>query len=124
MSKPDVEHYYSGDMVLKRAWDVESDALKVIQSEHTEFAIELNAEDGDSVMAVADCVTLSLNDSAIDCRRMRRCMLYGAATVMVSPLEQGDLFVQLTMNGVTDICAKRVKILMAEGVEAHLVLQS
>jgi hypothetical protein len=120
----DVEHYFNGDQVLRRAWDAGTDALKVIPSENTQFSIELNAEDGDSVLALADCVTLSLHNSAVDCRRMRRCALYGNAQVLVSPLDDGDVFIALPINGVTEICAKRVKIIIAEGAEAHLVLQS
>lgn len=122
--KPDVTHYFSGEQVLKRAWDVETDSLKVIQSEHTAFEVELNAEDGDSVLSLAECATLSLHDAPIDCRRMRRAKLYGNAKVMVSPLDDGDVFMELVMVDVMNICAKRVKLLINIGEEAHLVLQS
>jgi len=121
MSKADVEHYFSGDMVLKRAWDVEADALKIVPSEHTQFQIELDAKDGDSVQAVAACVTISEADGAVACGDMRRCMLYGTGTVQVSPLDEGESFFPLTINGITEICAKRIKV---TGEGAHLVLQS
>lgn len=121
MAKPDVEHYYSGDMVLKRAWDVEADALKIIPSEHTQFEIALDAKDGDSVQAVAATCTITQTDGAVPCGEMRRCMLYGTGTVEVSPMDEGDVFYPLSMSGITQICAKRVKV---TGVDAHLVLQS
>lgn len=128
MSTPDVTHYFTGEQVLRRSWDENKEALKVIPSQDTEFSIELNHQDGDSVSSMAKTMTISISNSPVDCSDMRRCMVYKQAEVivevMVSPIEDGDVFFPLVVDKVTELCAKRIKMIIPEGAEAYLVLQS
>ena len=73
MSNP--RHYLTGDLVLKESCSPEDAALKVIPAANTEFSIELNHADGDSVNAMRKTSVITAN-VAIDARDFSECALF------------------------------------------------
>lgn len=122
-----------GDHVLNRAFDRETDTLKT-QLMNADIAIELSAEDGDSVIAKKEHTAQSITSGdIIDVSGMSKAAVYliGNTTelkIEASPLSSGDVFITIhaasTSNSVVikDICAERLKITSDTG-DLHLVLQ-
>ncbi len=100
-------------VALKRAVEASDDALRVKLIEGLEMSMELDADDGDSVKAVADTVThsVSLDNSSTgdvlapqDASKAREVQLYVHSTsavsgvqnyeIMVSPVASGDVWRQ------------------------------
>jgi hypothetical protein len=87
----------------------------------TEIQMELNAEDGDSVICKHDSIVV--DQTAIQsCVGMKTVCLYGAGTVSISPDDTGSVFYDLALTALVpvSICARRVKIVGT----GKLVLQS
>jgi len=113
---------YSGDQILGYVFDESKQALTTHLD--AEFAIELNHEDGDSVLSVLPTLEMSGNQEK-SCIGINNIVLYikqGSAKVMVSPLSEGDVFFELPTAHLTKtaICAKRIKLVVDEESEAHL----
>jgi len=101
----------TGEHVLRRSWSENDEALKIIPAANTEFAIELSADDGDSVLMVANSSTIEDTEEH-SCVGMTTVCLYGSGTVSVSPVDNGDDWHVLTVTPLTPIkiCARRIKI--------------
>lgn len=113
---------YSGDQILGYVFDEENQSLTTTMN--SEFSIELSHEDGDSVLSILPTLELSGNQEK-SCIGINNIVLYiikGSAKVMVSPLFEGDLFIELPATHLvkTAICAKRIKLVLGEDSEAHL----
>jgi hypothetical protein len=108
---------------FKRAFDCEHDSIRVIPATNSETEIEISAEDGDSVEAVAR----SRTGVEMACGDLRAVCLYASAPeprqqsevkLLVSPDESGNdwyeiyrmTFPTTVCSAVIDICAKRLKI--------------
>lgn len=128
----------TGELVLRNVWDEDTKSLKVIINSN-DFAIELDHEDGDSVNThPASQVVSDLSEQS--CVGMKTGKLYaeagsGAAKVQVSPVDSGDVWMDLSSAKVTagasvaasshfTLCARRVRIVLTSGTPVcHLVMQ-
>jgi len=106
---PSVSHL-DATQVFKRTFDETHDAVRVMQALNTEMAIELSAEDGDSVQSVARTVSITPASGEVDCSALRRICMYGSGVVEVSP--DGTSFVTLSLVAlqVRDICALKIRV--------------
>ena len=95
--------------IARRVFDEESDSNRVKLVE-TEMAIELSAEDGDSVLAVH--TSLVLQEGIHSVAGMKTLCLYGSATLSVSPHDEGEEFYSISPAETEPktICARRLKI--------------
>lgn len=117
---------FNGDQILGFVFDEQKQALST--SLDAEFAVELNHEDGDSVLAVLPTLEMSESQEKA-CIGIKSVVLYvekGSARVLVSPKEEGELFFPLCelavpgMSEVKQICAKRIKLVLGEDSLAHI----
>lgn len=76
----------------------------------TEMAIELSADDGDSVTAIP--MSASLAEGIHSVAGMKTLCLYGSASLLVSPSDDGEDFYALSATQLQPlaICARRLKI--------------
>jgi hypothetical protein len=96
---------------FKRSFDCEHDAIRVVQAVNTEMAIEIRAEEGDSVLSVAKTQCIKEEDGEVDCQSLRRICKYGeGGSVHVSP--DGSSWVELPVANleVKQLCAMKVKV--------------
>jgi hypothetical protein len=104
--------------------DHEAEAKRVMIVS-TEMAIELSADDGDSVISKHESKIVSGEEPA-DCRGMKTVCLFGICdSVMISPADSGENWHLLSLTALVpkEICARRIK--MVTPVEnACLVMQS
>lgn len=124
MANDQPRHYLTGDLVLKESWSPEDHAIKIIPAANTEFAVELNHEDGDSVYSVRKTKVLSAGESA-DAYDYSECAMYGSGVVKVSPNSDGTGFVLLTDQPIEPkkFCAIKIK-LESEDPSCRLVLKA
>lgn len=113
---------FSGDQILGFVFDEEKQSLQT--SLDAEFAIELDHKDGDSVLSILPTLELSENQEK-PCIGINNIVLYvkqGSAKVLISPLEEGELFFELPIQHLEkkSICAKRIKLELAEDSEAYI----
>lgn len=118
---------------LKRVVETDHDAIRVVQVHDQEVSIEINAEDGDSVLALPKSVILS---GESDCKDLRSVCVYhrgsGSLKLQVSPVDSGDVWATCASMAAgpemacakVDVIARRVRLMIDDGVEAHLVGQS
>jgi hypothetical protein len=106
------EHYLNGTQILAEAFSVEDGALKFIPSANTQFAVSLDAADGDNVTTKPDNGVVSAESGAVSCVGMKTICLFGSGVVSVSPSDEGEDFVTLNLLELvpTSICARRVKL--------------
>lgn len=117
---------------LKNCVDANEDALRIILTSAMELQMELDAEDGDSVLAFPKSDILT--EGEMDAKRLKRGMLFssGVVSVEVSPLDSGDVWLSIsTMNtpslaksAVLDLCCRRIRLVKSEGAVAYFVGQS
>ena len=117
---------------LKNCVDAEHDALRVFLALAAEMQMELDAEDGDSVLALPASETLTSGE--MSAKRLKRGQLFsqGAVSVEASPVDEGDVWVALTSqdtpslqkSAVFDLCCRRIRLIKAEGAVAYFVGQS
>lgn len=95
--------------IARMVFDEESQANRVKMVDH-EMAIELDAADGDSVIAVNE--SLVLQEGIHSVAGMKTMCKYGSASLSVSPHDEGDEFYTITSVELIpkDICARRLKI--------------
>lgn len=114
---------YSGEQIMQFAFNEESQSLNT--TVNGEMSIELSHEDGDSVTSHCPTLELSGNQEKA-CNYIKNVVLYlvkGSAKVQVSPLEEGELFFDLSLDHMSpkSICAKRIRlVLLNEDSEAYL----
>lgn len=103
-------HYLSGELVLKEAWDIEAKALRTIPANSTEWSIELNHLDGDSVLVHKPALTLQEGEH--DISGMTTMCLFGTATLSISPDLTGDDWHSIAPSPLSPfpVCARRIKI--------------
>lgn len=103
-------HYLSGEHVLKESWDVEAGAIRTIPAASTEWAIELNHLDGDSVVSHKPSITLEAGEH--DISGMSMLCLFGSATLSISPDPTGEDWYTIAPSPLspTPVCARRIKI--------------
>jgi len=106
------EHYLNGTQILAEAFSVEDGALKMIPSANTQFAVSLDAADGDNVITKPDNGIVNEQLGAVSCVGMKTICLFGSGTILVSPSDEGEDFVALSISELvpTSICARRVKL--------------
>ena len=104
------EHCLSTDLIWKTVYDAPTQSLKITSSGKDEFAIELRAEDGDSVISKNESTTLT--EGTHSCVGMKTACLYGEGVVEVSPNDDGDSWHQLELPAISpkSICARRIKL--------------
>lgn len=95
--------------IQRMAFDEEVNANRA-KLVDTEIAVELSAEDGDSVYAIP--VSLTLSEGIHSVVGMKTLCKYGATNISVSPSDEGDNFYVLAITELEpkSICARRVKI--------------
>lgn len=121
--------------IARRTFDGDNDATRVVFAYDHETAIEVRAEDGDSVLSVPVSLTISDN-AAHDATRIKNVCLYsdGAATLQISPSDSGNVWMTIlsltaavpgTMekSAILPICARRIRIYANVGT-VYLVCQS
>jgi hypothetical protein len=119
-----VRSKYDANTVLGFVLDEERGALITVPHENQQFSIELNHEDGDSVLSILPTIELQGNQEK-PCVGIKNVVLYvvkGTAKVEVSPLSEGDLFFELSILHMNpkDICAKRIRLVVDENSEAYI----
>lgn len=114
------DHGLTGELILREVFDSATGGLKTTPSSATSFSIELDAADGDSVIAKAE--SSSMTQGTYSCIGMKTACLYGTGTVEVSPDDTGETFQALTVTALVPftICARRIRL---TGV-GSLVMQS
>lgn len=98
--------------VFKRTVDGEHDAVRVIQALNTEMYIELNAEDGDSVMSVPKQIVITEDMGAVSAVRLREISKFGeGGSVQLSA--DGVTFYPMSMDVLLayPICAVQIKVI-------------
>lgn len=121
--------------IARRTFDGEHDATRVVFAHDHETAIEVRAEDGDSVLALPMSLVIT-DDQIIDASAIKNVCLYtdGAATVQISPSDTDNVWLNLisltaatpgTMekSAILPICARRIRIYASVG-SVYLVCQS
>jgi hypothetical protein len=105
------QHTLTGELVLRESWSADDGAIQIIPAANTEFAIELSADDGDSVITIPKSVTVETGET-VSAAGMKTLCMYGAATVEVSPDDSGATFYSVSVTALTpiSICAKRVRV--------------
>jgi len=98
--------------IIKLAYDEASGGLKTTPSSATVFAIELDANDGDSVLSVHSSQVVVQASGEVSCVGMKSVCLYGTGTVSVSPEDSAGTFYDLSLTELVpaNICARRIKI--------------
>jgi hypothetical protein len=106
----DSRHYLTGELVLKESWSPEHKALKMIPAESTQFQIELDQADGDSVTSYRRSVIVEPN-TITDAKGLSSICLYAAGTLEISPSDEGNDFITIpaSVGTVVAICARRVR---------------
>jgi hypothetical protein len=106
------EHYLNSTQVLAEAWSVADNALKIIPAANTQFAVSLDAADGDNVRTIPNSISISESDGAVSCVGMKTVCLYGVGAITVSPSDEGEDFFALSATELVPlaICARRIKI--------------
>lgn len=97
--------------VVKRTYDCDHDAIRVLPAANSETFIEISADDGDSVLSLPLTQKVAQADGEVDATKMRRICKYGAGgSVEVSP--DGTTFVALAMSDleVKQICALKIRV--------------
>jgi hypothetical protein len=140
---------YDLGSIWKMMFRDETRSLAVSLAENTQFDIELNAEDGDSVEAVPKFVCIDDLDVKHDAKRFKNAVLYIKPLrnvfqtelkwidIYVNPKENGDTWFKLARVNVSGqepfasdlhtICAAEIKVesnLSKEDVELKLVMRS
>jgi len=126
-------HTLTGEHVLREAWDPTQGAVKVTVD--SEFAVALDAADGDSITTVPNNLTVT-GVQEMDATSYKSLVLYtapgaGEAKVEVSPTASGDVWVDLVTvtanallvvkSAVTDFRAVRIRI-STTGAAPHVVM--
>lgn len=126
--------------IVQLAFDEKSRANRV-KIEDTQFSMELNHEDGDSVTShpaklTASVLGVTSEDNgkiiipALDCSSLREVHVSiegtGDIHILVSPTDSGDFFYFVgQQDKITNICARRIKIKSIDVVgNVHLVGRS
>jgi hypothetical protein len=105
--------------IWQAIFDEDSESIKV-ELLPLELAINLDAEGGDSVLALPQ--SLILEQGEADCKRIKSICLYGQGVVSVSPIDSGDEWYELAVLQLSPqhICARRIKLVGS----GKLVMQS
>lgn len=118
---------------LKRAVEADHDAIRIVQVHDQDISIELDASDGDSVLALPKNSILT---GEADAKELRAVSVYykGAGNVKLqcSPTDSGDVWatVSTLAAGVdlacsrVEVVARRVRLVIDVGAQAYLVGQS
>ena len=114
----EVRHRYDANQCIKRAYDPESQSFKMIPSDETSFAIELDHKDGDSVYSVPIHKHLK-GVGELDIFDCRVVMVHGGS-VSISPDPEDDVWVLLA-PGTHEIAACRIK---SDDVNTYIVARS
>lgn len=126
------KHYLDTSHILKDVFDYDTGTIKTQIVQDQQFQINLDSTE-DTITVVKPTDTLSANETK-NCDQMRSAAVYvmtGTADVLVSPLDEGDVFISLNAAPIDstagaklvryDITAKRIR-LVASGT-SYLVLQ-
>jgi hypothetical protein len=112
--------------ILQSVYDPENDALRSVLT-GTSFAIELDAEDGDSVISKkkTDIIELTLPKTVIDLSMVEKVCLYGCDTALLKILvdNQEVHCYTLTKGNIIEIMAKRVEIDLLDATHALLMVK-
>lgn len=105
--------------IWQSIYDEDTETIKV-ELLPLELAINLDAEDGDSVLSMPQSSILTEGEA--DCKRVKTICLYGSGTVSVSPSDSGEDFQVLSVTELVPkaICARRIKLVGS----GKLVMQS
>lgn len=111
--------------IAQMTFDEDSRSMKVKITD-TEMSMELNADDGDSVLSkpvklVASAMECKAEDNgkdvipALDCSNLREIHVsiegLGSVDVLVSPQDSGDFFYTVGhSDAILKICARRIKV--------------
>ena len=87
------------------------DAVRVVEVLDKHHEIEISAESGDSILAVAKARALTKEDGAVDCSMMRKMCGYGPASACLSA--DGVNWnepVNMSQGSVMELCAMQIKV--------------
>jgi hypothetical protein len=133
-SKRDPNH------ISQLVYDEEANANRVKLAD-TEIAMELSADDGDSIESqpaklIASAIGCAAEDNntdvipALDCKNLREVHVSvngsGSVQILVSPNDSGDFFYAVGAKDVIHkICARRIKVRSVDVIgDVHLVGRS
>lgn len=107
------DHNLTGELALREAYSAADGAFKMVPAVSTEFAIELNAADGDNVLIKPDNGSLDQAAGEVACVGMKTICLYGTATtVEISPDDSAGTWHTIVPTALTPmtICARRIRM--------------
>lgn len=132
----------NGELVLRKVWSEDDQALRTVPSSNTSFSIELSHSDGDTVETHPQSLLVS-DTTETACLGIKSITLYleaatgASAKVQVSPKDSGDVWMDVASSTVTSspsavtasslltICARRIRVVTVSGSPvAHLVGQA
>lgn len=132
----------TGELVLRKSWSENDQAIKTVPSENTSFEVELSHADGDSVITHPNSLLVS-DATEVSCVGIKSVALYveaGAAAtakIQISPVDSGNVWidlasgsvnsdlVNLSISSVLTVCARRIRVATVSGTPVfHLVGQS
>jgi len=135
------------------AEEIKKDPIRIARDEHdpvskakkvkiidTEMSMELDHLDGDSVTShpaklSASVIGVEVADNGtdiippLDCSSMRKVSVTvvgsGSVKILVSPVDVGDVWKEVIVSDINEICARRIKIESVDVVgDVHLVGRS
>lgn len=128
----------TGELVLRKVWDENTQSLKVTIGS-SEFAVALSAEENDSIITYPNATSVS-GETELSAVGMKSACLYvepgsGNAKLQVSPVDSGDLWMDLADSQVTaggtlvstevlTLCARRIKVVLTGSPVVHLIVQA
>lgn len=97
--------------VFKRTVDGEHDAVRVIQAVNTEMYIELNSDDGDSVLSIPKQLVITEDMNSVNASKLREISKFGEGGSVHLSADGVDYF-QLPINHLEtkSICAAFIKV--------------
>lgn len=113
------------NQIEKMSFDEETNSKRVYLA-GGELSVELDAEDGDSIIVKHDTQLLPIsNNDIIDLSRYSKICLIGASSCKISAIvdNQEILLYNISQGDVKEICLKSVKIELIGSTSAYLSLQ-
>lgn len=129
----------TGELVLRKSWSENDQAIKTVPSENTSFEVELSHADGDSVITHPNSILVS-DTTETSCVGVKSVALYveagsaATAKIQISPVDSGNIWMDLpsgsvnsdltnlTVSSVLTVCARRIRVNVVSGTPVyHLV---
>jgi hypothetical protein len=111
MPKNKNQHQLDAIQCQKLSFDANNDAIRIVNVLDSQHNIEISADQGDSIAAMAKARCLKPEDGEIDCSQMRKICGFNEASVSISP--DGITWIPWSINNqaVLDLCVIKIKVL-------------